>query len=77
MIQINAFGMLALGALAVVNLLVTVIVLRNPSLAPGRKALYVVGVWILPLFGALLVSLGLGPPPVGMSEPPNDSKIPW
>jgi hypothetical protein len=77
MMHTNALALLALTGLALINVIVTVVVLRKPSLASGRKALYIVGVWILPLVGALLVSLGLGPPPVGTSEPPNDSKIPW
>jgi hypothetical protein len=73
----RAFVPLILWLLVVINVILTFVVLKSRSTNTLRKVLFIVGVWVFPFFGALLVGVGLGPPPIGNSETTNDPKIPW
>ena len=62
-------------ALGLLNTVLTRKVLRANE-SGFRKGLFVVGLWLLPFFGALLVYFGIRPPPLSPS-PVNDPKVPW
>lgn len=65
--------LLVVGA---VNILVTVHLLGGRD-SGFRKTILVLGIWLLPLVGVVLVLFSLLPASPRPSNPPNQSHIPW
>jgi hypothetical protein len=58
------------------NILVTVHTVRGRDSRP-RKTILVLGIWLLPLVGVILVLFSLLPASPRPSNSPKESHIPW
>ena len=75
--SINTLVWLCLASLLLINTLVTFLVVVHKQRMGLYKSLLVVGIWILPLLGAIIALINLsGKQPLNPTNTAYDSKIP-